>query len=84
VFTVFIRLIFPGSVSRPTVMLTIIFVVTSDILITDTKLKAAYAASVFCAFYVVFLYSYRLKRKRNKTKPGKSGRNFGERILYVL
>jgi hypothetical protein len=51
-------------------------------MITDTKLKSAYTASVFCAFCMVFLYYYRLRNEEEKNKTWKKWQKF-RRTYFV-
>jgi len=55
--------------------------------VTLHQTESCYTASVFFVFCMVLLYLYiaqKKRRSRKQTKPGKSGRNFGECILFVI
>ena len=89
-FTIFISLIiYSGSVRRPTVLL-MIFVAGS--LKWPFNHRHQTESCIYCICILHLLHgvplivqrSEKKRRSKKRTKPGKSGINFGERILYML
>jgi len=84
----FIGLIFSGSVSRPTVLL-MIFVAGSFKWPFNHWHQTE--SCIYCVCILRLLHGVaslvqrpgKKKMSKKQTKPGKSGINFGERILYV-